>query len=173
VGDDRRRTLALDRAHLLAQRVVRPRGERLRLVEVASGPGLDAGVDVERVDVAAQPDQVGGGHVDRQVDDEAPGGDRLQHLAVVIGPQRDLAEAHALELAQAPARVVRVDHHHLVAGRPDVAQDQRQGALADRAEADDDDGPVVVDLGGKQAHDYRSPVGVGRRRRPSGREPAR
>ena len=152
VRDDRRRPLALDRAHLLAQRVVGAHRERLRLVHVAAGPGLDAGVDVERADLAAQPDQVRRGHVDRQVDEEAAFHEGREDLSVVPGDERRLHEPHALELGQPPRAVVRVDHHHALARRVDVAKDQRQRALADRAEADDDDRAVVGDRGGGEAH---------------------
>jgi hypothetical protein len=54
VRDQRGRALAADRAHLLAQRVVGAHRQRLAVVEVAAGPRLDARVDVERVDLAAQ-----------------------------------------------------------------------------------------------------------------------
>ncbi len=76
--------VAADPAHFLAQRVVGALGQRYARVDIATGPGLDAGVDVERVEFPAQADQRHRGHVDRKVDDEPARDHRRQHLAVVV-----------------------------------------------------------------------------------------
>ena len=110
VRDDRRRPAAADRAHLLAQRVVgAPRAAPL--VEVAAGPGLDAGVDVERVDLVAQRDQRGRRHVDRQVDQEPAGDDRREDVAEVVGRSAVFTKRTP---SSSPSRrtVVGVDHDH-------------------------------------------------------------
>ena len=75
-----------------------------------------------------------------------------EHLAVVVRAQRELLEAHALELGQPAAGVVGRDHDHALARRAYVAQYQRQRALADGSEADDHDRSGKIDLIWNDAH---------------------
>ncbi len=62
---------------------------------------------------------------------------RVEHVLVVAARERVLDEAHAVFLRDLRAGVVGRDDGDLVGLDADVAQDQRQYALADAAEADD------------------------------------
>ena len=72
VGDDRgrRRGLGLQRQGGLAQGVVRPLRRGQRRIDVGAGPGLDAGVEVERAALAAELDERHRRDLDRDVDEE-------------------------------------------------------------------------------------------------------
>jgi hypothetical protein len=149
VRQDRRRPPAVaKRERRLAQRVVRALRERFGLVGVAARPGLDAGIDVERAELAAEADDVDRRDLDRHVHDEPAAREERRELAAQVLPrERRLHEAHTLELGQPPVAVVRSEHDQLVARRTDVPEDQRQHALADRPEPDHHDraGELRVD----------------------------
>ena len=153
---DAARPAAAQVEHALAERIVRALRQRELRVVVEARPRLGDGVDVVGVEVLAEVHQVDRGGVDRDVDDHAaarPGVEqRGQHLAVVRLGQADL---HELELAlvQQPAvGVDRVDHHELRAVERDVPLQQRQGAAADRAEADHHDRAVEAGVNGVVGH---------------------
>ena len=135
--------LALGRQQRLAQRVVRALFRADVLVEIEAEPRLDHGVDVERADLAAQRHDVDRGGVDRQVDAKAlaaAGGEqRHQQLAVIVPGDRLLDEAHAVLLGEL-AVLMRIDDDEARLVIVEMPLDQRQGAFADRAEADHDDG---------------------------------
>ena len=151
VGDHRRRPAAVlghELQHGVAQRVVRAPRHREVGIGVAARPRLDAGVDVERALLLAELDQGRRGDLDREVDQEVALGEPAgQHLAVV-GPGQallDELDAVALGLRQAAA-IVLGDDGDLAGLDADMAQDQRQHALADRAEADHDHAALEIDV---------------------------
>ena len=76
------------RQRALAQRVVGALRRRQRRIGIAAGPGLDAGVEIERAALLAQRDQRHRRHVDRQVQQEIAGAEqRRQHVAKVVAGQ--------------------------------------------------------------------------------------
>ena len=137
------RALASLLEHRLAQRVIGARlvAEVLRVIEAR--PGLDDGVDVERADLAAEAHDVERGRVDRQVDAEALARACLEalaeHLPIIVPGEAELHELDAALVEQAAVRVVRVDDDEAVLVELEMALDQRQGSLADRAETDHHD----------------------------------
>ena len=143
VGDHRRRPAAVLRhqlQHVLAQRIVGAQRHRQAGVGIAARPGLDAGVDIEGALLLAELDQGRRGDLDRQVDHEvALGHSLLERLAEVVARQAlpDEGDAELLQLLQAAAVLGR-DDRDLLGLDVDVPEDQRQHALADRAEADHD-----------------------------------
>ena len=128
----------------LAQGVVGAVLRREREVEVVAGPGLDHGVDVEDAELAAEAHDVERAGVDREVDAEAAAvGEELgQKSPVVLGGYGGVDEADAALLEEGAVDVGGVDDGDLVGVVDEVALDQRQGALADRAEADHHDRAV-------------------------------
>ena len=148
--------------HGLAQRIV---GARLRTqfgVEVEARPGLDHGVDVERADLAAELHQLERRGIDRHVDAKAlaaAGGEqRRQQLAVIGLGYRLVDEADAALVQHAAVFVLGVDDHEALLVVGEMALDQRQGAFADRAEADHDDGPGDAGVNGPSGHFCSSPA---------------
>ena len=135
--------LVLGGQQRLAQRVVRAFLGAHVLIEIEAKPWLHDGVDIERADLAAHGHDVDRGGVDRQVDAKAlaaAGGEqRHQHLAVIVFCHSLLDETHAVRLGELTV-LVRVDDDKagFVIGK--VPLDQRQGAFADRAETDHDNG---------------------------------
>ena len=115
-------------------------------VEVEARPRLDDGVDVERADLAAEFHDVERGGVDRKIDAEtlaaAGGQQRLEHVAVIVRVTRQMDEADAALVEQLAVGVVGIDDDEARSVESEMALDQRQGALADRAEADHHDRPV-------------------------------
>src|SRR5207302_1049759 len=113
------------------------------LVEVKAEPRLDHGVDIERADLPAQRHDIDRGGVYRQVDAKtlAAAGrqERHQELAVIVAGHALLDETHAV-LSGDLAVLVRVndDEARFVVSK--MPLDQRQGAFADRAKADHDNG---------------------------------
>ena len=142
------------RQRLLAQRVVGAPRRREGRVGVAARPGLDAGVEVERALLPAELDQRDRRDVDRQVEQEVAAADqRVEHVAEVLARQRVLDEADAVFRRDLGAGIVGGDDRDLVGLDADVPQDQRQHALADAAEADDDQAAGERDVNGVAGHD--------------------
>ena len=143
VGDHRRRPAAVLRRelqHVLAQRIVGAQRDRQAGIGVAARPRLDAGVDVERALLLAELDQRRRGDLDREVDQEVALAQPLvEGLAQVLArqPLPDEGDAELFGLLEAAAVLLR-DDGDLLGLDVDVAEDQRQHALADRAEADHD-----------------------------------
>ena len=122
--------------HGFAQRVVGALRGGERRIGVAAGPGFDAGVEIQRAELLAQRDQRHRGHVDRQVQQEvAAAQQRRQHVAIVAAGQR--LDAHGNAIRRGDRRPTRIagDDADLRGRDVDVAQDERQDALADAAEA--------------------------------------
>ena len=149
--------------HRLAQRVVGARRVAARLVEIEARPRLDDGVDVERADLAAVAHDVERGGVDRQVDAEALaaafGQQLAEHLAIVVAGDGEMEEADAALVEQLAVRTVGVDDDEALLVVIEMALDQRQGALADRAEADHDDRAGDAGVAAPMRHDGLSPGG--------------
>ena len=84
-------------------------------------------------------DQRDARHVDRKVQQEVAATDqRLEHLLVVVARERADDELDAVFRGLALARLVRGDDGDALGLDADVAQHKRQHALADTAEADED-----------------------------------
>ncbi len=130
----------------LTQGVVRALRDRAVAVGIEAGPGLDHGVDVEGVEVLGELHHVDRRGVDRQVHDHAAprphGEQRGEDLAIVLLRQRLVNEAELALVEQPAVAVVRCDDDELRPVERDVPFDQRQSALADRAEADHHDRAV-------------------------------
>ena len=157
------RAVALGRQQGLAQRVIGALFGADILVEIEAEPRLHDGVDIERADLAAHGHDIDRGGVDRQVDAKAlaaAGGEqRHQHFAVIVPGDRLLDEAYAVLLCQLAVLMwIDDDEARFVVG--EMPLDQRQGAFADRTEADHDDrtGNFRVDGRGR-AHEYVSENG--------------
>ena len=149
--------IALARRHGdLAQREVRARFRALALVEIEAGPGLVDGVDVEAVERAAQLHDVDGARVHREVDAEAlpaaGGQKRREQLAVIVLRHRLLDEADAALVEELLVLLLRVDDHEAALVVIEMAFDERQGSLTDRAEADHDDGAGDATVDGPSGH---------------------
>ena len=165
VRDDGRRAVAPALAqleHFLAQRVVGASAGGDVRVGVAARPGLDAGVEVQRTLLMAQLDERDARHVYGQVKHEVAAADqRLEHVPVVLARERVVDELDAVLRRLVASRVIRGDDRDAVRGQPaDVAQDQRQYALADAAEADEDQAAREMGMNRVLSHDcgdYRNP----------------
>ena len=70
VGDYCGWAFPANRPHFLAQRVVRASRERYACLRIAARPRLDAGVDVQSIEFAAQADDRYRGHLDGKVNEE-------------------------------------------------------------------------------------------------------
>ena len=142
-GAARRPPLLVD--HRRAQRVVGARRVVAILVVVEAGPRLDDGVEVQHAELAAQLHDVERRGVDRQVDAEALpvalAEQRREQRSIVVGGDVLTQVAHTELVEQRPVTVVGVDDGESLTVEVDVAVEQRQGAAADRAEADHDHGP--------------------------------
>ncbi len=132
------------------QRVVRALRDRAVAVGVEARPRLHHGVDVEGVDVLAELHQVDRGGVDRQVDHHAaprPAGEQGgEHLAVVLLGDRQVHEPDLALVQQVTIAVIGRNDDEFRAVEGDVPLDQRQGALADRPEADHHDRAVETGM---------------------------
>ncbi len=140
------RALAACGKNRLAQRVIRSRLRTKLLVEVEALPGLDHGVDVERADLAAELHNVERGGVDRHVHAKAlaaaRGQQRGQQVAIVVLGDRLMDEADAALIEQLAIFVFGIDDDKSFFVITEMTFDQRQGAFADRTEADQYDWPV-------------------------------
>jgi len=130
-----------------AQRVVRALGRRERRVGVAAGPGLDAGVEVEGAARLRELDQRDGRDVDRQVQQEVARAEQLaEHLAVVGAGERRAVEGDAVLARDLGAALLGGHDRDVRARHVDVAQQERQDTLADRAEAQDHHAAGIGDV---------------------------
>ncbi len=97
-----------------------------------------------------------GRRVDRKVDAEALsaafGEQRGQELAIILLRHGLLDEADAPLVQQLAVLVLGVDHHEAGLVVLEMPLDQRQRALADRAEADHHDGAVDAGVDGVVGH---------------------
>ena len=135
------------RQRLLAQRVVGALGVRNGGVGVAARPRLDAGVEVHRALRPAELDQRDRRHVHRHVEHEVAAADvRIELAAIVVARQRHLHDLDAVLLGLLLAAIVGRDDGDALFRDADVAQDERQRALADAAEADEDDASWKLDV---------------------------
>ena len=145
-----------------AQRVVRALRDRALGVGIEARPRLDDGVDVERVEILGELDQRDRGGVDRQIDHHAAARPRLeqrgQDLTVVVLRDAEVHEPQLPLVEQVVVGIIGRDHHELRTVERDVALDQRQGSLADRAEADHHDGPVEAGEQGGVIHFAATPT---------------
>ncbi len=159
-----------------AQGVVRALRHGKPRVGVEARPGLDHRVDVEGADVLAEIDDRHRRGIDRQVDDEAlPAAvreQRLQDVAEVLACEPEMLEPDAALVEQRPVVVVGRDDGELRLVEADVAFEQRQGAPADRAEADHHDGAVETGVDRSIGHRAR-PCAVQDQAAIDRREPSR
>ena len=160
MGEHRRRCIGsalAQRERVLAQGVVRAARGGKAGIGVAPRPRFDAGVEIERAALAAEADEIDGRHIDRHVDDEiALAHQRAEHRAEVVLLDRLLDEAHAEMLKDMRAALIRCDHGDAARVGADVAQDERQHALADAAEADEHDAARELHVDLVVRHDVRS-----------------
>ena len=142
VRQHRRRTVLVrlaQRERFLAQRVIRAPGRRDRRIGVTAGPRLDARVEVQRALLVRELDQRDARDVDRQVQQEVAAADqRIEHLAVIVARERVDDELDAVLRGLALARLFRGDDGDALGLDADVTQHERQHALADAAETDED-----------------------------------
>ena len=157
VRDDRRgraRVVGAQRQRLFAQRVVGALGVRNGGVGVAARPRLDAGVEVHRALGPAELDQRDRRHIDRHVEHEVTTADVLIELAAeIVARQRQHHEFHAIGFGDFPAAIVTGDDRDALFRDADMAQNQRQRALADAAETDEDDAAWKLDVNLGCRHD--------------------
>src|SRR5260221_930619 len=143
MGQNRRRPMRgalAQRQRALAQRVIRARRRRQVRIGIAAGPGLDAGVEIERAFFLAKLDQRDARHVDRDVEQKVAAAEPgVEHGPVIIAGQRVLNKADAVFGRDLATARLGGDDHDLVRPHVDVAHQQGQDALADTAEADDDE----------------------------------
>ncbi len=146
VGDHGRGAVGPGLAQLenfLAQGIIGAAAGRDVRVGIAARPWLDAGVEVQRPLLVAELDQRDAGDVHRQVQQEvAAAHQRVQHVAEVLARERVVQELDSVLLRLLAPGVVGRDDRDAVGREPaDVAQDQRQDALADGTEADENQPP--------------------------------
>ena len=142
MGDDGRRPVRVGLAHLehfLAQRIVRAAAGRDIRVGIAAGPGLDAGVEVQRAFLVAQLDQRDARDIDRKIQHEIAATDqRVEHVPEIFPRQRVIDEPDAEFLSLLASGIIRRDDGDPVGRQaPDMAHDQRQDTLANAAKADE------------------------------------
>src|SRR5579862_5261898 len=107
-------------------------------VGISPRPRLDAGVEIKRPLFATQLDQRDARNVDRDVEQEVAATDpAVENGAVIVPRQRRFDEAHAVLRSDFLAAQFGGDDDDLLRPHVDVAQQQRQNALPDAAEADD------------------------------------
>src|SRR5262249_8122474 len=153
--------LAARRENCLPQGIIRPRLSAELGIEIKALPGLDHGVDVERANLPAQLHDVEGRRVDRNVHAKAlaaaGGQQRREQVAEIVLSDRLVNEADAARVEQLAVLVLRVDHHETLFVISEVALDQGQSALADRAETNHHDGPVDAGMYWPFGHLQRLP----------------
>ena len=76
----------------------------------------------------------------------------VEQVAVIVLGDGLMDEADAALVQQLAVLVLGVDHHEAGLVVAEMALDQRQGAFADRAEADHHDGPVDAGVHGPIGH---------------------
>ena len=151
MGDHGRRAALVARLelhHRVAQRVVRTARDRQVGIRIAAGPRLDARVEVEHSLLLAKLDQRRRGDLDREVDQEIALAQAVVEYRADVGFGQalfDELDAEALCLALAAAHVVG-DDGDLLGLDADMAQDQRQHALPDRAETHHDHAAMEIEV---------------------------
>ena len=142
--------------HGLAERIVRALVRSKRGVEIKAGPGLDHRVDVEHAQLARELHQRHRRGVDREVDAEALalalGEQGRQQFAIVLLGHRRLHITDAALVQQGAVAIIGIDDDDTAAVEIEVALDERQGSLADRAEADHHDGAGDGPVDGPVGH---------------------
>ena len=88
-------------------------------------------------------------------------------LAIIVPGEAELDEVDAALVEQAAVRVVRVDDDETLLVEVEMALDQRQRALADRAEADHHDRAFDAPVQRPMRHGVGSPSQAFKRRRAS------
>jgi len=100
----------------------------------------------KRIGVLAEFHQIDRGRIDREMDDHAAtataGKERLEDVAMVFAGYRKVQEANLTFVKQAAVGIIGCDDDEFLAIKGKVPLDQRQGAFADRTEADHDDWAV-------------------------------
>jgi hypothetical protein len=146
---------------LLAQRIIGALGRRNGRIGVATGPRLDAGVEVHGAFFPAVSDQRDARDIDRHVEQKVSTTDqRIERAAQILARESLLDEFDAKARRFLLADLVGADDTDTLGGQAEVAQDQRQYALADAAESDENDPPRKIDVGFVFAH-YFPAVRVG------------
>ena len=158
-GGDRRGPAGVATAggeHGLAQRIVRALVRAKRGVEIKAGPGLDDRVDVEHAQFTRELHQRHRGGVDRKIDAEALpraiGQQGRQQFAIILLRHGSLHIAHAALVQQGAVAIIGIDDDDAAAVEVEVTLDERQGSLADRAEADHHDGAGDGPVDGPVCH---------------------
>ena len=158
------RLLAPRLEQLLAQIIVGAAFGAFLRVEIEAGPGLHDRVDIERADLAAQLHHRDRGDIDREIHAEAAafagGEQRREQLAVVLFRHGLMDEADAVLVQQLLVLVLGIDDDEALLVVFEVTLDQRQRALADRAEADHHDRAVDFAVDRPFGHESGIPVGV-------------
>ena len=135
--------VAAQRQRRFAHGVVGAFGDRLVGIGIAARRRFDARIKIQHAEFAAQFDQRDRRDSDREVDQEAAAGQqRRQDGAQRVRLQRHLLEPDAGEFGDGARRIIGIDDHHALARHVEMPQDERQCALADRAEADHHQGSV-------------------------------
>ncbi len=156
-GGRRLRVARAQGEHLLPHCIVRAPTRGHRGVGVAPRPRLDTGVDVHRTLFPAQLDQSDARDLDGHIDEKVAAPEqRVEHPAEILARERlpDDLDAQILGLLKA-ALMGRQDRDAL-GGDADVPQEQRQHALTDAAEADDQDASRELDVNFVGSHDPQS-----------------
>ena len=140
-------------ADLLAQGVIRTLGVILRL-EVEPVPWLHHRIDIENAHLAAELHDIERGGIDAEVHAETfpVGKEPPQDVAIIVARDSDLFVADLALAQEGMHRGIRLHHHQLVRVIIEVAFDQRERALSDGTEADDDDGAVDATVNGIVGH---------------------
>ncbi len=126
----------------LAQRIVRASRRRQVWVGVPARPWLDAGIEVKRAGLLAQFDQSRARHVDRQVEQEIATADPgFERGPIVVAGQHCLDKGYAVLGGDIVSARLGRDDRDLVCANVEMAEQQRQDALADAAKADDHQTP--------------------------------
>src|SRR5262249_23014244 len=132
-------------------------------IEIKALPRLDHRIDVERANLPAQLHNVEGRSVDRNVHAKpltAPGGQqRPQQMPESVLGYRLVDEADAARIEQLAVLVLRVDDHETLFVISEVALDQGERPLADRAETNHHDRPVDAGMYWPFGHRQRLPGG--------------
>ena len=143
----RARVARAQRERLLAQNVIGAAAGRHRGIGVAPRPRLDAGVEVHRTFLPAQLDQRQARDLHGNVDQEiAAPEQRIEHAAEVLARQTLLDQPDAVGARLLAALVLRGDDGEALGRNTDVTQHQRQDALADAAETDEQDPARELDV---------------------------
>src|SRR5262249_49956756 len=116
-------------------------------VSVASGPRLDARVEIHRASFPAELDERNAGDLDRHIQNEvSTPHQRRQNPPKVLSRQRLLVELDAVLLGFLPTSVGRCDDRDALGCNADMPQEERQDTLPDTAKANDENPPWEIDI---------------------------